>query len=129
MLKKQMIIGVMLLVLISVVMSGCGTVIYGGHQSLDIKSAPLGVVARVDTQSCVTPCTLVVSRKAEHVYFTGKSGIEREYDLNQRVNFFSTFIGNAVFALIPGLIVDGNSGGNHTIDPVDVELPENLRGN
>lgn len=116
---KKSSFSILFLVILSVLASGCGTIIYGTHQELSLNTHPSGEIARVGTQSCVTPCTLTVSRKADHVYIT-EGGVETEYNLDKSLNGFTLFIGNILWGIIPGIIVDGSSGGNHTIKPVDI---------
>lgn len=111
------------LVSLSLLASGCGTIVHGSKQQLSISTEPPGATATIETQSCVTPCTMTVSRKAEKVKIK-KDGFEKEYELSKHFNFGATILGNILW-LLPGVIIDAISGGAVTIDPVNIKLDTN----
>ncbi len=110
----------------SLMMQGCATIMHGSHQNLSVKTMPPDVIARIDSQSCVTPCTLRVSRLAEKIYFTREGDTEREYPLLKTVNTFEVYVGNMIF-LFPGVLIgsaiDHQNGAKYTIEPVNIVLP------
>ena len=105
---------------VSLALQGCSTIIYGKNQELPVKTTPPGLSARVGTTSCITPCTLEVARTADIIYL-GKDGNETKYELEKSTNIFTYFFGNILFAVFPGMILDGASGGKNSIAPVDIQ--------
>lgn len=101
---------------------GCGTIIHGTRQDLSIITSPPGIVARVGTQSCITPCTLNISRRADFIYLAWDSD-ERLYGLGKNANVFTFYIGNILWGIIPGMIFDSLSGGKYSIEPINVIKP------
>lgn len=115
---------VLFLFILSIVTQGCSTVIHGTHQDLTINTTPAGAIARVDSQSCRTPCTLRISRRAESIYITNHS-VQKKYDLSKTTNAMEVFLGNLVLYLFwPGIIIDYKSGGAYSIDPVSMVLTQ-----
>jgi hypothetical protein len=106
-------------------MQGCATILHGSRQDLPIKTMPPDVTARIDTQSCSTPCTLRVSRLAEKIHFTTEGDIEKVYPLFKSVNTFEFYFGNIIFlpGVFIGAAIDLQTGAKYTIEPVNVVLP------
>ncbi|MGB9711272.1 MAG: PEGA domain-containing protein [Thermodesulfovibrio sp.] len=107
---------------LTLIASGCGTFVHGTKQELSISTEPPGATAIIETQSCVTPCTMTVSRKAEKITIK-KDGFEQTYELSKHFNAGATIFGNILW-LLPGIIIDAISGGAMTIDPVNIKLDE-----
>ena len=107
----------------TLLLSGCGTVIYGTHQDIKIETTPPGSIVRIETQSCITPCTLHITRKAETIYIADG---EREvpYELVSSINWGSQ-IANLIAGGIPGWVFDKKSGGVYTIDDFRMDLQKN----
>ncbi len=107
-------------------MQGCATIMHGSHQDLPIKTMPPDVIARVDTESCVTPCTLRVSRLAEKIHFIVEGDTEKTYPLFKNVNTFEVYVGNIIFffpGAFIGVAIDHQTGAKYTIEPVNIALP------
>ncbi len=104
----------------SILCSSCGTIVHGTKQSLSINTNPTGAKVIVGTQSCVTPCTIDVSRRAKEIKII-YNGKERVYELDKKFNVGTTIIGNILW-LLPGVVIDIFSGGAYTIEPVNVSL-------
>jgi hypothetical protein len=122
MFKKVSTCVVLLLFVLSIAAQGCSTVIHGTHQDLTVNTTPAGAIARVESQSCLTPCTLHISRRANSVYITNNS-IQKEYQLSKTTNAVEVYLGNFVLCLFwPGIIIDYKSGGAYSIDPVNMVL-------
>ncbi|OGW40575.1 MAG: hypothetical protein A2010_01630 [Nitrospirae bacterium GWD2_57_9] len=117
---------IVFLLVFSIMLQGCATIIHGSRQDLPIKTMPPDVTARIDTQSCVTPCTLRVSRLAEKVHFTIEGDTEKTYPLFKSVNTFAFYYGNIIL-LLPGAFIgaaiDHQTGAKYTIEPVHIVLP------
>lgn len=126
MFRRVLTINVILLLVFSIITQGCATIIHGSRQDLPIKTMPPDVIARIDTQSCVTPCTLRVSRLAEKIHITTEGDTDKIYPLFKNVNRFEFYVGNLLF-LFPGVVIgaliDWQTGAKYTIEPVNIVLP------
>ena len=102
--------------------SGCATIVKGSRQEVEIKTTPAGLVARINTQQCITPCTMQnVSRKSENIFIT-HNGIEKTYELDKSFNFWSTIMGNIWNEIWPGMLIDMASGAFRDIEPVTMDF-------
>jgi PEGA domain len=102
-------------------LQGCATYVNGTRQDLTITTIPPGVTATIKDQSCTTPCTLNVPRKSRYVTLQ-KGDFRAEYILDRKTDYRHAILGNIIFFLYPGLIIDSASGGMHEIDPVNIIL-------
>lgn len=98
--------------LISIGSSGCGTIIHGNDQRIQVLSRPSG--AQVIYQGAVrgvTPTDVEVNRHLQdNVLVIQKEGfVERELVVKNGVSLWA-LLGNAVFLFIPGWIVDAATG-------------------
>jgi hypothetical protein len=116
---------IVFLLVFSIMIQGCATIIHGTRQDLPIKTMPPDVIARIDTQSCVTPCTLRVSRLAEKIHFTIEGDTEKIYPLFKSVNTFEFYFGNIIFlaGAFIGVAIDLQTGAKYNIEPVNIVLP------
>jgi hypothetical protein len=116
-------LGAITAVFLTCYLSGCSTIAKGSRQDVEVKTNPPGLQARINTQQCITPCTLKsISRKtATEVVITYK-GVEKPYALDRSFNFASTIIGNIWNEVWIGLIVDSVSGASFDIENVDLDL-------
>ena len=120
--------GTMLLLNVSIllttlILSGCATIAKGTTQSVDIQTAPPGLIARIDSKQCSTPCTLhEVSRKSEKIAIEINKQ-EYLYDLDKHFNFWFSICGNIWNEIIPGLVVDIITGASKDIQPVYIAIP------
>jgi hypothetical protein len=112
---KLRIIYIALLCFIS--LQGCATILHGGQQNLPIETTPPGVLATIGSQQCVTPCTLVVSRKERYIQFEQGQN-KKKLPLSKEWNSGSVFFGNLWFP--PGIIIDFLSGGAYEIQPIHI---------
>jgi hypothetical protein len=76
---------------------GCGTIIHGSQQNLEIGTTPPGAVATIGSQQCVTPCTLEVSRRARYIELE-KSQTRKKLPLSKELNVGAVFFGNLWFS-------------------------------
>lgn len=116
----------MLMVCLLMLTSGCATIVKGSKQDIDVKTTPPGLTARINTQQCLTPCTLTnISRKSENIIIA-KDGKEMVYALDKSFNLGWAVFGNIWNEVIYGLLVDWLSGAAYDIEPVNVtfELPK-----
>ncbi len=117
--RKSSLILLVLIIIASQLLFGCSTIIYGSRQDLNVTTTPPGAVARVGTQSCVTPCTLTVARKEKSI-FIQQDQIERQYRLTRSYHMATFLFGNLVWGLFPGMIVDSASGGKIGLEDVNI---------
>ncbi len=117
--RKSSIILLVLIIIASQLLPGCSTIIYGSRQDLNVNTVPPGAVARVGTQSCVTPCMLTVSRKEKSI-FIQQDQVERQYRLTRSYHVGTFLFGNLLWGLFPGMIVDSASGGKIGLEDVNI---------
>jgi hypothetical protein len=121
---------------LGLLLQGCGTLVHGMRQDLSISTIPPGVTATVQEtgpnftrlskpsdsatalqdQTCITPCTLNVWRKAEYITLQ-KDAHREELELERRFNVGASFVGN-LYWLLPGIAIDAWTGGAYHIEPV-----------
>jgi protein involved in sex pheromone biosynthesis len=51
------------MIALTLLLQACATIVNGKFQDVNIKTTPPGTIARIGTQSCITPCTLNIYRK------------------------------------------------------------------
>jgi hypothetical protein len=108
-------------IMFSLFLGACGTMIYTSHQDVTINTTPEGVKARIGTQACATPCTLNVPRKSRKIFII-QGTTERVYTLEKNINVFTFFFGNVLWGIFPGMIVDASSGAKYSIEPVAIDV-------
>lgn len=121
MFKKMTFFGSFLIVVLSVLSSGCSTLIHGVHQDLSINTTPRGVKVRIGDQTCITPCSLNVWRKADSIMISEPAGYTK-YELTSTVNVGTYYFGNGITFILPGIIIDGITGAKYSLEPVDLVL-------
>ena len=99
---------------------GCGTLVHGTSQELNISTTPPGATASIGTQSCKTPCTLTVKRDSQNL-LVQKGASKRTYDIEKDFNFGATICGNILW-IVPGAVIDLATGGAWEIRPINLRL-------
>ena len=122
----------MIRVFVSVVaglaLSGCATITRGTTDQLQIVSDPSGADVRSSMgPTCITPCTLQVSRKDEFTVTISKPGfIEEQVPVKTQIagNGAAGFAGNVLIGGIIGMGADAYTGATleHVPNPVSVTL-------
>jgi len=102
----------------SILLTGCGTVMHGTHQSLGISSAPQG--AKVETApittTYTTPATLILERNHEYVLTFSREGYTPA-TLNIRKDIGpGTVIADILLGIVP-LIIDAATGAWYGLSP------------
>ena len=111
-----------LILAVTVLAYGCGTIVHGSRQNVSIGSNPPGATATVGDIKVKTPATVSLAREKDYVvtvesegYQTGQATINREF------NGMATILGNILW-LLPGVIVDLWAGGAWTLNPEAVNV-------
>ena len=122
----------MIRVFVSVVaglaLSGCATITRGTTDQLQIVSDPSGADVRSSMgPTCITPCTLQVSREDEFTVTISKPGfIEEQVPVKTQIagNGAAGFAGNVLIGGIIGMGADAYTGATleHVPNPVSVTL-------
>lgn len=95
---------------ILILTSGCATIIRGTDQPLQIMSDPPGARAALGTgQSCLTPCSVEVSRSTSTVVTFERAGCEREM-----ISVFPTI---AAAGVVLGGVIDYGTGAVYSLQP------------
>ncbi len=113
---------------LALALSGCATITRGTTDQVQIHSTPDG--ARVTTsmaQSCVTPCTITVSRKDEFTVHFEKDGFQpQNVDVKTQIAGAGAagFAGNILLGGVVGMGADAATGATleHVPNPVSVDL-------
>ena len=103
--------------------TGCGLIINGSMQKLNIKTDPPGLSAVVMGKSCVTPCMLNVPRKSTEILISRPNGTDLRTELNRDFNWWIV-PGNIWNDIWIGVIVDTVTGAAWTIEDVDIKIPK-----
>jgi hypothetical protein len=108
--------------------SGCATITRGTTDQVQIISDPSGADVRTSMGStCITPCTLMVSRKDEFTVTFSKPGfVEENVPVKTQVagSGAAGFAGNVLIGGIIGMGADAYTGATleHVPNPVSVTL-------
>lgn len=109
---------------------GCGTIIHGSTQDIDIASNPSSAIVFVNgAKMGETPARLTLRRKDNHTLKITKEGYE-SVEVYIKGSTSAWIIGNIVFGGIPGCVIDLITGGAYDLAPerVDVSLPKKGEG-
>ena len=116
-----------IIVPVSLVLSGCATIVHGSHQEIEISSSPVGAKVRIDdTEVGTTPLSVKLQRSEDHIISVGIEGYE-EAELKVTNHVTGWVCGNlaliVVFAPV-GIAIDFISGGffAFSVDQVYVKL-------
>ena len=108
--------------------SGCATVTRGTTDQVQITSEPSGSDVRTSMgPTCVTPCTLQVSRKDEFTVTVSKAGfVEENVPVKTQIagSGAAGFAGNVLLGGLIGMGADAYTGATleHVPNPVSVTL-------
>ena len=111
-----------------VTVSGCATITRGTTDQVQIISDPSGADVRTSMGStCITPCTLMVSRKDEFTVTFSKPGfVEENVPVKTQVagSGAAGFAGNVLIGGIIGMGADAYTGATleHVPNPVSITL-------
>ena len=109
-----------LLIILLAGVQGCGSIVHGTKQDLEINTVPSGARATIGSETCVTPCKMTVRRDSQSIRIDqgSKSQI---FDMEKDFNTGATIFGNILW-LLPGAIIDIVVGGAWEIKPVNLQL-------
>lgn len=110
--------------LVTLALAGCATITRGTTSQVTFESQPPQADMRTSTgQTCVTPCTLTVSRKAEFTALFSKPGYhDVQIPVQTKIagNGAAGFAGNILIGGVVGMAADAASGATleHVPNPV-----------
>lgn len=103
-------------------LGGCGAILNGRYQDLQITSTPPGLTVQVDDQKCTTPCVLSnISKRREIVTVLLKDG-EADVKINRKVTAW--IIPDILFSGFVFVLMDKVSGGLYELKPLNINLAE-----
>jgi hypothetical protein len=112
------------LIILTMALSSCSTVLNTTTQEVEIKSEPANAKITIDGKKFgTTPQIVNLERGNNHVVKLDLEGYDPyEIQLTRRISFW--FWGNALNGFLPGMIIDMFTGSMHNILPenVNVEL-------
>ena len=98
-------------------LTGCGTVINGTRQQVEITSNPPGARLWVDGQPCgVTPASIELRRKLSHNFTVRKDGYDEGFGASQPKLDKLIYVTGILLGLVGG-IVDYYAGGAYYLVP------------
>jgi len=107
-------------VIVSVMVSGCATIMHGNLQEINFLSSPEGAMVKVDGVDVgKTPIAKELSRKSTHVVHIVMPGYET-YEMKIEKKVSGWLFGNIIFGGIVGLIVDAATGSLYNLTPEQV---------
>ena len=109
-----------LLIMLLAALQGCGSLVHGTSQELEINTIPPGAKATIGTQTCVTPCKLTVKRASPNVQVE-KDDYKKTVDLKKDFQYGASHFGNILWAEV-GIIIDVATGSAWEIQPVNIQL-------
>jgi hypothetical protein len=104
-------------------LGGCATIINGTTQKIPVNTTPQGATAKnQDGVSCITPCSLELKLKQDHIINISKEGFENQLVTCKRVLRVAV-VGYILipFALI-GAVVDMATGSLYRLTPATISL-------
>lgn len=110
-------LGRCLVLLLSVGVMGCATLIHGSSQKIKVESTPPEAQVEVDGRPVgETPLTTVLDRDREYSISIYREGYEPHHTtLRPGRSIWITV--NALNLFIPGLLVDASTGAFHSLNP------------
>lgn len=103
-------------------LAGCGTIINGSTQDVNVASTPTGAIIRVNgVQNAQTPAMLALDRKSSHTIELDLNGYE-PYVMQLKRSTSGWVWGNIVFGGLIGLVVDASTGGMYKLNPEQVAI-------
>lgn len=115
-----------LLIIMTMMLSSCSTVLNTTTQEVEIKSSPANAKITVDGKKFgTTPQVINLERGNNHIVKLELEGYESyETQLTRKISFW--FWGNALNGFLPGMLIDMFTGSMHNLLPekVDVELTQ-----
>jgi hypothetical protein len=104
-------------IILSLGLAACASIMHGTHQDVGITSAPTGAVVTIDgLQSGNTPVIAKLTRKANHIVRVELPGYQ-PYDLTLTHSVSGWVWGNVAIGGLIGLAVDAISGGMYKLSP------------
>jgi hypothetical protein len=121
-------IRVIIVLVCAVLLGGCATITRGTSDQMQITSEPSGARATTSTGfSCITPCSLTVSRKDEFIVKFEAPGYQlQEIPVKTQIAGAGVagFAGNVIVGGIVGMAADAATGATleHIPNPVHADL-------
>lgn len=113
-----------LIIVISMFLNSCATLLNTTTQDIEIKSSPAGARISVDNKKFgLTPQTVNIERKKDHMVKIELDGYQTyETMITTKISFW--FWGNICNGFIPGMAIDFFTGSMNTLlpDALDAQL-------
>lgn len=101
-------------------LSGCGTIINGSSQLINVSSNPSGASISVDgIRNAQTPAYISLARKSGHALEITLDGYQ-PFQMQIQRGTSGWVWGNIVFGGLIGLVVDASTGGMYKLTPEQI---------
>ena len=109
------------IVLVTMALFGCATIMHGTSQEIGIQSKPTGAIVTINNKEFgKTPVVAELSRKNSHIVHVTLEGYQ-PFDATITRSTSGWVWGNLVFGGLIGLAVDAISGGLYKLKPEQIE--------
>ncbi len=103
--------------------TGCGTILNGKYETINISSDPPGALAKVSGQEVRTPGQITLRRDSDYTVVVHKDGYQDiTGTIQSSINWWTT-LGNIIFGGIIGIAIDSASGSLYYLTPATVSVP------
>lgn len=124
--KEDLMKNILILVFLAfsyLTLGGCATIINGTTQKIPVNTIPPGATAmNQDGLNCITPCSLQLLRKQDHIITISKEGFEDQSVTCQHV-LRAAVVGYIILPLgLIGALVDAASGSLYSLMPEAISL-------
>lgn len=111
-------------------LSGCGAILHGTRQSIDVQSSPAGAKVETSPSSGVftTPTTLNLERKNSYVLtFSSPGYTSGSFNITNSIGT-GTVIADVLLTGLVGVVVDGLTGAWYGLNPESANVTLNRTG-
>ncbi len=121
--KRILIVSInLLLISLSVGLSGCATILKGTHQEIPVATDPTNAAVLVDgVRQGSTPTKLNLARKSSHVITLELAGYESE-SVTLKPSIGGAVAGNIIAGGIIGWGVDAGTGAQYNLNPDSINI-------
>lgn len=101
-------------------LAGCGTLMHGSSQLINVASTPSGASISVNgITNAQTPAILSLSRKSGHAIAISLDGYQ-PFQMQMQRGTSGWVWGNIIFGGLIGLVVDASTGGMYKLTPEQI---------
>lgn len=114
---KKIILFTLVLLIVTLILPSCATILDKRVQKIHITSFPSQAKIQIDGNEVgTTPTVVLLKRSKEHKILIFKEGYQsQELILKKKFNYLT--LGNVVNGFVPGMLIDWASGAIYILEP------------